>query len=114
MQSQNQDPHDTIRSDADERTPVSPYHPHAGHLSPLARAALANGVAFDDVYAYERARTCDSVIDLALACGIRFEAIADEVLDSMRFEIALEDALARSVLAQGTIEHARLWWWGVL
>lgn len=51
MQSQDtikSDPLETVRSDADERV----SEPRAA-LSPLARAALANGVSFDDVFAYE-------------------------------------------------------------
>lgn len=64
-------------------------------LSPLARAALACGVDFDDVEAYA----------------------SEPVPTSYREELtqdALDLALARSVLASGSIAHARLWWLGVL
>ncbi len=89
-------------------------------LSPLARAALANGVAFDDVYAY--------LLDgnKPLASAIYEALVIPEVIESstgargcvdmsaLEVDVTLESALARSVLAQGTIEHARLWWRGVL
>ncbi len=76
-------PQDTVRSDADERsTEPSAYRwevvldarVRPGHeLSPLARAALANGVAFDDVYAYEEsARRGDTAAKLARAAGLTF------------------------------------------
>lgn len=91
-------------------------------LTPLARAALANGVSFDDVQAYvtgqrvERdAEYCEAV--WYEACNVpaikHTQALAQHVGD-MCLDTILEGALLRSVLAKGTIEHARLWWGGVL
>lgn len=81
-------------------------------LSPLARAALANGVSFEDVQAYCEA--CETRPDLfallSVSLGAGVDALAEEQLNSD----FLDAALARSVLAEGTIEHARLWWRGVL
>lgn len=102
------DPLETVRSDADERTPA----PKFAKISPLARAALANGVSFEDVQAYCEA--CETRPDLfallSVSLGAGVDALAEEQLNSD----FLDAALARSVLAEGTIEHARLWWRGVL
>jgi hypothetical protein len=61
------DPSFSVRSDADERTPVTLRS--GQKLSPLMRAALDNGVSFDDVFAYAEAAArakpleLESVID---------------------------------------------------
>ncbi len=77
-------------------------------FSPLVRAALDNGLPFADVEAYatrapERAPVCDGPV-----CD------GPGTLDAELTDAALDAALARSVLAAGSIEHARLWWRGVL
>lgn len=90
-------------------------------LTPLARAAFDNGVAFDDVKAYCEAQ---HVSDQELAAAW-YEAVnlpANDVttpalaahVTKMVTDTLLEGALLRSVLAIGTVEHARLWWRGVL
>ncbi len=76
-------------------------------FTPLVRAALDNGISFDDVEAYalrgpERVPALEPVCDLS------------RDLDAELTDAALDAALARSVLAVGTIEHARLFWRGVL
>lgn len=90
-------------------------------VTPLARAALENGVSFEDVRAYcASKRITDPNLPAAWyeACNAppateltpRLAAHITEMITDTR----LEGALARSVLAEGTIEHARLWWRGVL
>jgi hypothetical protein len=62
-------------------------------LTPLARAALANGVSVEDVYAYVT-RLPERVYVLAL-------------------DVTLDEALDRSFVARG-LDRVRLWWRGVL
>ncbi len=74
-------------------------------ITPLARAALQNGVAFDDVAAY-----CEGRNTKAPTFGE-----CDEIAD-----MALDQALERSAAAMyakepaKNLEAARLWWRGVL
>lgn len=87
------------------------YRILAQTLSPLARAALENGVSFDDVAAY-----CMSSGRFAVSLYETLTSLESPSgwFDEIRIDAALDGALARSVLAEGTIEHARLWWRGVL
>lgn len=104
----------------EERTPVSPIQPRA-LITPLARAALDNGVSFADVQAYCEGRGVDDPESLAAWYEAVNVPAQDEttpalsaLVTSMITDTILDAALARSVLAEGTIEHARLWWLGVL
>ncbi len=84
-----------------DETPVTVRSP----ISPLMRAALDNGVSFENVSAYCEAHVRSTGRSLE---GLYYESLV------MSEPEPLEAALLRSVLAQGTIEHARLWWRGVL
>jgi hypothetical protein len=88
----------------------------AARVSPLARAALDNGVSFDDVQAY-----CEGHNNARMSARFyeTFVSLAGEpggLLESERVECKLDGALARSFLAQtdGSIAAARVWWFGVL
>ncbi len=89
------------------------------YTSPLARAALENGVTYEDVQAYCTASqmTDDWHARWYEACNVPSVAPATPALDAhvrdMITDTKLEGALVRSVLAKG-VEHARLWWLGVL
>lgn len=90
-------------------------------ISPLARAALDNGVPFADVEAYCKAqRITDPELPAAWYEAVNVPstyphtAALDAHVTEMVTDTLLEGALVRSILAVGTIEHARLWWQGVL
>lgn len=93
-------------------------------ISTLARAALDNGVSFEDVQAYVESQRVEP--SLRNACETAWyeavnvpsvapatPALAAHVTE-MVTDTLLEGALVRSVLAIGTVAHARLWWRGVL
>ncbi len=90
------------------------------HVSHLARAALENGVSFADVEAYCAGRRVDDPAlksawyELVNLPTLAYETPAlFECRQTMRVDTALDAALMRSAMAKG-IEHARLWWRGVL
>lgn len=90
-------------------------------ISPLARAALDNGVSFADVQAYVEASRVSAdewAAPLYEALNVPCVAPATPALQAhvteMVTDTLLEGALVRSVLAIGTVAHARLWWRGVL
>lgn len=78
----------------------------AARISPLARAALDNGVAFEDVEAY--------ILNAPMRPFIHdsFEVSAGDAYANESLDVALRD----SWLAQldGSIAALRLWWRGVL
>jgi hypothetical protein len=87
------------------------------HLTPLATAALRNGVAFEDVHAYLTGIGCPQAEDIATSIWqeMLIATGEDRARDAeFATDVALEGALARSVAASGSIEHARLFWRGVL
>ncbi len=82
----------------------------AACISPLARAALDNGIDYESVEMYMLSRMTEAQRAQALdgnLYGAVFEADEQQALDA---------ALARSFLAQcdGSVAAARLWWLGVL
>jgi hypothetical protein len=87
----------------------------AAQISPLARAALDNGVSFDDVYAYlhDAHKPIAGMVTLALN-NPRYADWPER--QALVQDITLDAALARSFLAQcdGSVAAARLWWQGVL
>lgn len=89
-------------------------------VTPLARAALDNGIAFEDVQAYCEAQGETRPDRWAAWYEALIEPVSpttpalDRHVEAMRLDTALDAALARSVLAEGSIAHARLWWLGVL
>ncbi len=90
-------------------------------ISPLARAALDNGVSFADVQAYCEAQGLGNetlVADWYEACNVPTLPYCTPALQAhvteMITDTLLEGALLRSVLSIGTVAHARLWWRGVL
>lgn len=91
--------------------------PARSNITPLARAALMNGVSFEDVQAYcegqPDAYTTEWYETLVVPPLWASDAYNAHVLE-MRTDTVLDAALAKSVLAEGSIEHARLWWLGVL
>ena len=91
------------------------------NVTPLARAALDNGVSFADVQAYVESRTRYT----ELAASAWYEAVnVPEVMPAtpalaahvteMVTDTLLEGALLKSVIASGSLAAARLWWRGVL
>ncbi len=80
-------------------------------FTPLVRAALDNGIDYASVEAYAL-RGPERVPALEPVCDLSRDLSRD--LDAELTDAALDAALARSVLAVGTIEHARLFWRGVL
>ncbi len=79
-------------------------------FTPLVRAALDNGIDFETVEAYMLANLTETERTRALAGNL----YGAPDLDAELTDAALDAALARSALAVGTIEHARLFWRGVL
>lgn len=82
----------------------------AARISPLARAALDNGIDFESVEMYVLSRMTEAERNQVLAgnlYGAMFQADDQQALDA---------ALARSFLAQldGSVAAARLWWQGAL
>ncbi len=86
----------------------------AARVSPLARAALDNGIAFDDVAAYCEGNTRIAALVYESFCSL--EGAPGGLLENTRADCQLDAALARSFLAQcdGSVAAARLWWLGVL
>jgi hypothetical protein len=83
----------------------------AARISPLARAALDNGVSFEDVEAYICAAPCKPVLGFGDVRG-EFVVTAGDAYANESLDVALRE----SWLAQldGSIAALRLWWRGVL
>lgn len=91
-------------------------------VSPLARAALDNGVPFADVQAYcEGRRVADPELQAAWYEALNappevFGSLTEALVthcEHMRTDTVLDAALARSVAGR-ELERARLWWQGAL
>ena len=87
----------------------------AARVSPLARAALDNGVSFADVEAYCNGCKGEQLASIIYELLLAYDD-APSSTSPVRASAALDGALTRSFLAQrdGSIAGARVWWLGVL
>lgn len=91
-----------------QTTTPAPNNPQTKipQITPLALAALKNGVAFDDVSAYLGRSDQSGLVNL----------LAESIACDYNLNVALERSHA-ALLAQNparNLEAARLWWRGVL